>query len=77
MPASKEPDSHVDIGSQRARQGQHVRGMRKVLMWGILLTVVAFAALLLGYTAWETNDPSPQADLASETNPEPPPAFNQ
>jgi len=46
-------------------------------MWGILLTVVAFAALLLGYTAWETNDPSPQADLASETNPEPPPAFNQ
>jgi hypothetical protein len=69
-------EEHVDLGSQRARQGQNVKGMRKVLVVGILLTVIAFAALLLGYAAWESDDPSPQADLASESNPEAAPALN-
>ena len=60
-------DTPVEMGSQPARQGQHVRGMRKVLFWGIALTVAGFAALLIAFGAWESDDPSPQADLRTET----------
>lgn len=76
-PQDRTPDAHVDVGSQRARQGQNIRGMRKVLIAGILLTALGFAVLLLGYAAWETEDPSPGADLATETNPQIPPPSQQ
>ncbi len=68
MGAPQNPDTHVDMGSQRARQGQHVRGMRKVLIFGTLLTVLGFAVLFLIWASWESSDPSPQADLRSESN---------
>jgi hypothetical protein len=62
-------DSPV-VGSQRARQGQNVRGMRKVLIWGMLLTAIAFAVLIALFSAREVQDPTP-VDLTGETNPSP------
>jgi hypothetical protein len=48
IPEDRTTDEHgAVLGSQRARQGQNVRGMRKVLVWGTALTAIGFALLFL------------------------------
>lgn len=67
------------VGSQRARQGQNVRGMRKVLIWGTLLTVIGFGVLLALFGGMESRNSDPHVDSQDEANtavPSPPPVPN-
>jgi hypothetical protein len=61
------------VGSQRARQGQNVKGMRKVLIWGTALTAAAFAIMLalFGGQSADRNEPAapPVASQPPPANP--------
>jgi hypothetical protein len=68
--ALPEDDTTV-LGSQRARQGQNVKGMRKVLIWGTALTAAGFAILLalFGGQSAERNAQQPPPPVASQPSP--------
>jgi hypothetical protein len=58
--AIPEEEHGAVLGSQRARQGQNVKGMRKVLIWGTALVAVAFAVMLAlfgGSTQQQSSQP--------------------
>jgi hypothetical protein len=57
------------LGSQRARQGQNVRGMRKVLIWGTALTAAGFAILLALFGGQSETNEQPAPPVASQTAP--------
>jgi hypothetical protein len=59
------------IGSQRARQGQNVQGMGKVLIWGTALVAVGFAILLVLFGSQAPPQQQPAQPPVAE---QPPPA---
>jgi hypothetical protein len=69
LPMNTPSEKSAVVGSQRARQGQNVKGMRKVLIWGTLLTAIGFGVLLALFGGMEPRDADPNVDLRVETNP--------
>jgi hypothetical protein len=60
-------DSHAAPNREQARQGQNIRGMLGVLVIGIVAVAIAFAVMVGLSGGAEQSDPSPQADIVTES----------